>query len=63
MTLANGLYKPKIEVGDISVKAVVGKNYKLSKYNFLSLQNISLNEVMNLAKIVAEGIYEVIKYA
>ena len=63
MVLAKGLNKTKVEVGDISIKAVVGKNYKLSKYNFLSLQNISLNEVINLSNIVAEGIYEVIKYA
>ena len=61
--LAKGLNKAKVEIGDISIKAVVGKNYKLSKYNFLSLQNISLNEVINLSNIVAEGIYEVIKYA
>lgn len=63
MVLAKGLNKAKVEVGDISIKAVVGKNYKLSKYNFLSLQNISLSEVINLSNIVAEGIYEVIKYA
>lgn len=63
MILAKGLNKAKVEVGDISIKAVVGKNYKLSKYNFLSLQNISLNDVINLSNIVAEGIYEVIKYA
>lgn len=61
--LAKGLNKAKFEVGDISIKAVVGKNYKLSKYNFLSLQNISLSYVINLSNIVAEGIYEVIKYA
>ena len=62
MILAKGLHKPKVEVGDISIKAVVGKNYKLSKYNFVSLQNISLNVVITLSQIVAKGIYEVIKY-
>ena len=61
--LAKSLNKAKVEVGDISIKAVVGKNYKLSKYNFFSLQNISLSEVINLSNIVADGIYEVIKYA
>lgn len=60
--LAKGLNKSKVEVGDISIKAVVGKNYNLSKYNFLSLQNISLNDIINLSNIVAEGIYEVIRY-
>ncbi len=63
MELAKGLHKSKVEIGDISIKAVVGKNYKLSKYNFLSLQNVSLNKVITLSEIVAEGIYEVIKYA
>lgn len=61
--LAKGLYKKKIEVGDISIKAVVGKNYKLSKYNFITLQNISLSKIISLSETVAEGIYEVIKYA
>ena len=31
LILGKGLNKNKIEVGDISIKAVVGKNYKLSK--------------------------------
>lgn len=62
MILGKGLHKKKIEVGDISIKAVVGKNYKLAKYNFVSLQNISLNVVIRLADLVAEGITEVIKY-
>ena len=53
LILGKGLNKNKIEVGDISIKAVVGKNYKLSKYNFYSLQNISLNVVIKLSEIVA----------
>lgn len=60
--IAKGLNKENVEVGDISIRAVVGKNYKLSNYNFFSLQNVSLNEVMKLSIIVADGIYEVIKY-
>ena len=62
MHLGKGLYKSKVEVGNISIKVVVGKNYKLSKYNFASLQNVSLNEVIRLSEIVVDGIYEVIKY-
>ncbi len=60
--LGKGLYKSKIEVGNISIKAVVGKNYKRTKYNFASLQNVPLNEVMTLSQIIVEGICEVIKY-
>lgn len=62
MVLGKGLNKSKIEVGDISIKAVVGKNYKLPNYNFSHLQNISLNVVITLADIVSEAIVEVIKY-
>ena len=56
------LDKNKIEVGDISIKAVVAKNHKMPNYNFKVLQNISLNVVMTLADIVAEGITKTIKY-
>lgn len=62
MLLGKGLNKSKIEVGDISIKAVVGKNYKLPNYNFSHLQNISLNVVITLADIVSDAIAEVIKY-
>lgn len=62
MILGKSLNKTKVEIGDISIKAVVGKDYKLSRYNFSSLQNISLSRVMRLASLIADGIYEVIKY-
>lgn len=62
MILGRGLNKVKIEIGDISIKAVVGRNYKLPNYNFSHLQNISLNVVITMANIVAEAIVEVIKY-
>lgn len=61
--LGNGLNKNKIEIGDISIKAVVAKNHKLPQYNFKILQNISLYVVMTLANIVSDGIVEVIKYS
>lgn len=60
--LGKGLNKNKIEIGDISIKTVVGKDYKVPSYNFKILQNISLNVVMTLADIVANGIYNVIKF-
>ena len=60
--LGKSLDKNKIEVGDISIKAVVAKNHKMPNYNFKVLQNISLNVVMTLADIVAEGITKTIKY-
>ncbi len=59
--LGKGLEKNKIEIGDISIKAVVSKDYKIARCNFKALQNISLNGVMKLADIVSEGIFETIK--
>jgi len=59
--LGKGLDKNKLEIGDISIKSVVAKDYKIPRYNFKALQNISLNGVMTLSNIVAEGIFEVIK--
>ena len=59
--LGNVLNKNKFEIGDISIKAVVGKDLKIPKYNFISLQNVSLNSVIELADIVANGIFNTIK--
>ena len=59
--LGKGLNKNKIDIGDISIKSVVAKDYKIPGYNFKSLQNTSLNDVIKSSNIVAEGIYDVIK--
>lgn len=61
--LGRGINKNKIQIGDISVKAVVGRDLKVSRYNFKSLQSTSLGFVMKLSEIVAEGIFDVIKYS
>jgi len=58
--LGKGLNKNRIELGDISIRAVVAKNSRLPNYNFYSLQNVSLNEVIKLSDIVANGIVEAI---
>jgi len=62
LTIGKGLSKNRIKVGDANIKAVVGKDFKFANYNFNVLQNISLNSVIKLADIVADGIVEVIKY-
>lgn len=61
--LGKGINKNKIEIGDISIKAVVGKDFKMSRYNFKNLQATSLGFVMNLSQTVADGIFNVIKYS
>lgn len=55
------LSKEKGEIGDISIKAIVGENYKKVDKNMQLLQSTSLNLVMNLAIIVSDGIIEVLK--
>ena len=60
--LGKGLNKNKIQIGDISIKAVVGKDLKIPKYNFKNLQEISLGLILNLSNTLANGIFEVIKY-
>ncbi len=62
MQFGKGTNKKMIEIGDISIKGIVAKDYKTPKYNFNELQTTSLNLVMNLANITSEGIYNVIKY-
>ncbi len=54
--------KSMIEIGDISIKGIVARDYKVARYNFKELSNTSLNIVMNLANITSDGIYNVIKY-
>lgn len=62
MRLRAGIDKKMQLVGDISIKGVVAKDYKFSKYNFAELQSTSLNLVMKLANTTADGIFHVIKY-
>jgi putative sporulation protein YyaC len=57
-----GLGKRSVLVGDISIKGVVGKDYKIQRYNMSSLQNASLGEVIKLADVTAMGIYNTIKF-
>lgn len=59
--LGKGLGKDIAQIGDISIKGVVGKKEKSKKRNMQVLQNTSLNMVMNLANIVSNGIVEVLQ--
>ncbi len=49
-------------IGDISIRAIVATNYNTPRYNYKSLQNVSLKQVLKLADITANGIYQVMKY-
>lgn len=61
LKLGKGLGKNIAQLGNISIKGVVGKKEKNKKKNMQILQNTSLNMVMNLANIVSNGIVEVLQ--
>ncbi|MBO5348675.1 MAG: spore protease YyaC [Clostridia bacterium] len=58
--IGKGLNKKKKSVGDIGIKVVVGKDYNDNELNFKTLQNVSLNEVIYLSKIISDGIANVL---
>ena len=62
MKFGKSTNRKTIEIGEISIKGIVAKDYKIPKYNFNELQTTSLNLVMKLATITSDGIYNVIKY-
>ncbi len=60
MKVGSSLNKRNICVGDMSIKGIVSKDLNNPKYNFKLLQNTSLNLIMNMADLVAQGICDVI---
>ena len=56
-----GIKKQCINIGNISIRAVVGKKSNNLKNNMEILQNTSLNMIMNLAQTVSDGVIEVMK--
>lgn len=60
ITIGRGLSKSQKKVGNVGIKAVVGKDYHDNELNFKCLQNISLNKVMGLCKKISEGITNVL---
>lgn len=47
---------------NISIKGVVGKNYKNSYKNFYNLKNTDISIVKEIAEIISNNLYEVINY-
>lgn len=60
MNVGSGLNRQNIYVGNMSIKGIVSRDLKNPKYNFRLLQNAPLHIIMNMADIVAQGIYNVI---
>ena len=44
------------------IKVVVGRDYNDNELNFKALQNVSLNKVIYLSKIISDGIIKCIEY-
>ena len=63
MQIGKGMNKKFKEIGQVSIKGIVAKDYKIPKVNYTILQNIPLGRVMELSEYTANGIYEVIKYS
>lgn len=59
--IGKGLNKRKRRVGNIGIKVVVGKDYNDNELNFKTLQNVSLNQIIYLSKIISNGIINCIE--
>ena len=60
MNVGNSMNKKQLYIGDISIKGIVGKDFKNSRNNFNALQNMPLNIIIDMAECVSTGIYNVI---
>ena len=60
INLGSGLDKKSLKVGDIGIKGIVSKNLGNPKYNFILLQNTSLNLIMNMVNMTVRGIHDVL---
>lgn len=60
MNVGNSMNKKQLYIGDISIKGIVGKDFKNSRNNFNELQNMPLNIIIDMAECVSTGIYNVI---
>ena len=59
--LGKGLGKEQYIIGDMSIKGVVAKDLRNTRQNLWLLQNTRLSNVMKMAEIVANGIYNSIE--
>ncbi len=55
--LGKGLKKDGYFIGDMSIKGIVAKDFGNSRKNFKLLQNIHLKDIMEMADVVADGIF------
>lgn len=60
--IGKGIHQKHKEIGDISIKGIVAKDYKIAKINYEILQNTPLSIIMKLAENTADGIWDVMQY-
>lgn len=60
--LGKGIGKSKVWIGDMSIKGVVAKNLGNPRHNLRLLQNVHLGFIMQMADVVANGIYNSIEF-
>lgn len=58
--LGNAIGKSKKNIGDMSIRAIIGENFQNINKNMYVLQNTHLSLVISLANIVSQGILEVL---
>lgn len=59
--IGEGLNKEYNNIGNLGIKAVVGKDYNDNALNFKTLQNVSLKRIIFLSKIISDGIIDCIE--
>lgn len=62
LTVGTSLNRSGVTVGEMNIRAVVGRNCGNANQNLCVLQNVPLSRVVNLAEIVSSGIYNSINY-
>ena len=62
ITVGSSLNRNGVTVGDMSIRAVVGRNCRNASQNLSVLQSVPLSRVVNLAEVVSSGIYNTINY-
>ena len=58
MIIGSALNKLNYEIGDLSIKGVVGENKNSSVKNFNELNNVSINLIKNLSRQISNKIIQ-----
>ena len=62
LQLGSSLNRTGVQIGDMAIRGVVGRNTGNINQNLNILRNVPLARVVNLSDIVSSGIYNCINY-